>query len=297
MFSTEGDGELTSPPRKRTRTLDIADVACLVRTRQSAVLASPEEPSTSSSFHRATTTVEETPDEFSQELIEEDTVIQSSLPHYLSHIYGSFAIGSCSGANGTVSTTAGSSYLHSPFVAESQGFIVAAISNQLKIPISDNKHTPSEAKPESSTQYSPLLFDSPTTSLTKSSPTQTSGLPTFYPSPTSDGQQPPVSLPQNNTAETNSNCLPSKSAVVENNKKGPSRKRKLSATKTEKLQYTCPPSCVSLADCTAKKPESLVSILVLVLQGVCTISIYSHGNVSCTLFICTFSEFSDGCSM
>ena len=44
------------------------------------------------------------------------------------------------------------------------------------------------------------------------------------------------------------------------------RKRRLSSPKP-KLKYTCPPSCVSLMECSHMKPESIVSILALVLQG------------------------------
>ena len=278
-------------------TLDIAEMACLVTTRQRAAFPSPEKQSSSSLFPGTsttssetaapppTTTVEETQeeeDEFSQELIEEDTVIQSSLPQYLSHVYGcgprhTFPGDNVAGALSSCgSVSANSSSLQSPVIAESQGFNVTEISSQIKISDSNDKRDSptSAAKPESSTntQSSPLLFDSPT-ALSKSSPTHTNPTKTLSISTTATDQQPPVSCPQKVALKTSTLC---RQSVMEDKQctsgewvgKKRSRKRKHSATaKTDKSKYTCPPLCVSLADCTAMKPESLVNLFALVLQG------------------------------
>jgi hypothetical protein len=279
MFSTDEDTGRISPPQKRARTLDIADVACLVTTRQRAAFPSPEKPSGSSVFGLSsetaaplsTTTVEETQDEFSQELIEEDTVIQSSLPQYLSHVYGGGRHSDPGAANTnccSVSTASCSSKLSPPAIVESQGFTVTEISDQPKTSVTNNESdTPCAAKPESSsnTQSSPLLFDSPT-SLPISSPTR--ARPKI--STAADRQQSPVSHPQTVAAKpcTHSTTKSEMEENVANSgdsvKKRSSRKRKFS--KAEELNYTCPPSCVNLAECAAMKPESLVHLFALVLQ-------------------------------
>ncbi|CAI8005948.1 Shieldin complex subunit 2 [Geodia barretti] len=283
MFSTEEDAGRISPPQKRARTLDIADVACLVTRRQRAAFPSPEKPSRSSVFSLSsdtaaplsTTTVKETQDEFSQELIEEDTVIQSSLPHYLSHVYGGgrHSDPDDSGASSStsccsVSTASCSSKLSPPAIVESQGFTVTEISDQPNgTNIESDAPCAAMAGSSNNTQSSPLLFDSPT-SLPRSSPTHAK--PNIS---TAADQQPSVSHPQTVAAKP---CTLSttKSELKENVadsgdwvKKRPSRKRKFSAgTKAEKLNYTCPPSCVNLAECAAMKPESLVHLFALVLQ-------------------------------
>ena len=285
--------ESTSPPCKRARTLDIADVACLVATQQTAAYPSPEKPSPSpvslcGDVSAPPTTVEESPtsqDLFSQELLEEDSVIQCSLPQYLSHVYGGSIIGSSlpssslSAVSGCCSalTTAGRDDSSIPPIEESQGFTVTGSSDQLKISVRDsNLNGPSSAIPESSAnaESSPLLFDSPA-SLPESSPTHqtacTTSPHTLHLSTTTD--TPPLS----HTVATKPPSLPPEEAKgtpgIGLVRQRPSRKRKASATKAHVEKYTCPPSCVSLAECAARKPESLVSILAIVLQGNLTLYI------------------------
>ena len=352
----------SSPPRKRARTLKIAHVSCLVASQQRTAFRSPEKPVSTASSRSTdtpldTTVVEETPhsleDLFSQELIEEDTVIQSSLPRYLSHVYGSSTNQPCSyiasltaakscGVAGTTATLAGTTAnrtaeLCSPAIAESQGFTVTGDSSAVLATVNEragekgesplvatmlsrdntpddptevervkqlggqvkvgrkgvlrvvwdvslrtasSSDTLSSVKSENSvgTEISPPLFDSPDSpspthaNHPPASPLTTSGLATVDSSKTLHE----VSLAHTvllNHGETNKPDsllpVPAKEKTtggVELILNRTSKKRRSRAV-VEKAQYMCPPLCVSLARCTAMRPDSLVSVLAIVLQG------------------------------
>ena len=353
----------SSPPRKRARTLEIAHVSCLVASQQRSAFRSPEKPVSTASSRSTdtpldTTVVEETPhsldDLFSQELIEEDAVIQSSLPRYLSHVYGSSTTSSTisygapltadksCGLAGTSTTLAGTTAnrtaeLCSPAIAESQGFTVTGDSSAVLATVNEragekgesplvatmlsrdntpddptevervkqlggqvkvgrkgvlrvvwdvslrtasSSDTLSSVKSENSvgTEISPPLFDSPDSpspthaNHPPASPLTTSGLATVDSSKTLHEVSIAHTVMLNHGETTKPDSLlpvPAKEKTtggVELIQNRTSKKRRSRAV-VEKAQYTCPPLCVSLARCTAMRPDSLVSVLAIVLQG------------------------------
>ena len=275
MFSAAGRTTANSPPHKRKRTLKIADVSCLVASKQRAAFRSPEKPTKPPSRPQSPLSKNPTlkqepvanPDMFSQELIEEDNNIQSSMPQYFDHVFGDGG-NSQSISQSYVHVGVKDSPSHAPLaIQESQGFTVVSTS----LP-ADNIIIKSEST-TAGNECSPVLFSSPTT------PPK---LPTNYSScklaQNSQTLLPSATLTHSTPSATTTIEKPipplvppkapsSKKEDSTNDKvvKKPSRKRKLSGNRTK---YTCPPSCVSLEECVRLKTDSKVSILAIVLQGI-----------------------------
>ena len=288
MFSavpTVRDGN--SPPKKRARTLDIADVSCLVATKQRAAFPSPERPPTKTKPPPSKTLLT---DVFSQELIEEDSIIQSSLPQYLNHVFGDSIIGGSSESKAPPTaysslncSTSASTCMnmrdipnHAPLtIQESQGFTVADVSSLNTTGSAANNLIKNESI--AGMELSPLLFNSP-----PSLPTSSNHSSSYILAHDSKSLLKPAAHEKSTPASTLSpSCekpahtplpaTPSISLVTKSNaNKLTKRKRKLSGsrTSTAKTKYTCPPSCVNLDGCVHMKTESIVSILAIVLQGI-----------------------------
>lgn len=293
--------EHKSPPCKKRRTLDIADVSCLVATGQKAAFLSPKKTIHSKSSDiqpsRNPPDINQGVDVLSQELLEEDTMIQSSLPQYLDHIFGG-CIG-CSKIHVTdykeekptsfrnsFPVNDGSVDCGSPVIEESQGFTVRGLSegtvNLTGAESESTAHVTNNASP-TNMELSPLLFHSPISppkspSNADSACAQTSSNTVSLPRPIqvknlktiSHIDKPtalPTSLPPAAVSKTSHVSISNSK-----DKSTTSRKRKLSSSKTprkkSKYKYMCPPSCVSLMDCTCIKSESIVSILAIILQGI-----------------------------
>lgn len=292
MFSTTSAGaaEEISPPRKRRKKLDIADVSCLVATRQKAAFHSPEKPAKEKQSACSESALSKKPqptavevDFLSQEVMEEDAIIQSSLPQYLDHVFGS-CIGNSQPSDRDSQTHIATckpdgGQCDSPTVIdESQGFIVRGLSDELP-----NVVTPGSIESESfaqavknespaNTELSPLLFQSPTSPHDSISGVHTYSQAltlnhiqhTCTPSTPCNQKSAALLLPEVSVAVPQAPDVSASKCGRKSN-----RKRKLSSTKTavKKTNYTCPPSCVSLMDCSQMKTESIVSILALILQG------------------------------
>lgn len=278
MFSavpTVRDGN--SPPKKRARTLDIADVSCLVATKQRAAFPSPERPPTKTKPPPSKTLLT---DVFSQELIEEDSIIQSSLPQYLNHVFGDSIIGGSSESKAPPTaysslncSTSASTCMnmrddHNLTIQESQGFTVAEVSSLNTTGSAANNLIKNESI--AGMELSPLLFNSPPSLPNDSSSHDSKSLL----KPAAHEKSTPASTLSpscEKPAHTPLPAIPSISLVTKSNaNKLTKRKRKLSGsrTSTAKTKYTCPPSCVSLDGCVHMKTESIVSILAIVLQGI-----------------------------
>ena len=289
-----------SPPRKRRRKLDIADVSCLVSTRQKPVFLSPEKPTqqtlsphskppiSKKAIGKAQATVEV--DVFSQELAEEDTIIQSSLPQYLDHVFVD-GIGSsqsvptdiqipptlnCCSATDTPAVEDGCSG-SPPVIQESQGFTVTNVSNEMPSNVSRASGGSDNVKKNeglANVESSPLLFQSPSSppkvhSNNLSCGAHTNSLTPTFPSPADKMTHTSICTPHNekhtlyNVPQSSTSMSPATGSRCSGKS---TRKRRLSSPKP-KLKYSCPPSCVSLMECSHMKPDSIVSILALVLQG------------------------------
>ena len=356
MFSTSSSrpelgAERRSPPRKRRKNLDITDVSFLIETTQKAAFLSPEKPATRvlpvHSAHNHKPPAEQPMvkvDVLSQELIEEeDTCIQSSLPHYLDHLFGDCIGGSSqsdhnsrSPAPVSVRCTDEDKNDSPPTIQESQGFTVTNISLELQSSSLEEKAVcPSNDESgidagemtvvsPANVESSPILFQSPILSpphpsssahvhpqtsphshssgLQTSPHSHSSGLQTSphshssgpQTSPHSHSSRPQISphshssrpqVHQDNRSSIQQAMdssddkkiavqkAPHKSSTTTSTgkpSKKSSRKRKFSSTSraASKTNYTCPPSCLSLMECTQVKTESIVCILALVLQGI-----------------------------
>ena len=346
MFSTsssrpELEAERRSPPRKRRKNLDITDVSFLIKTTQKAAFLSPEKPSTRvlpvHSVHDHKPPAEQPMvkvDVLSQELIEEeDTCIQSSLPHYLDHLFGDCIGGSSqsdhnsrSPAPVSVRCTDEDKNDSPPTIQESQGFTVTNISLELQSSsLVEKAVCPCNAESgidagemtvvsPANVESSPILFQSPILSPPhlassahvhpQTSPHSHSSGPQTSPHSHSSGSQtsphshssgrqtsphPHSSRPQvhqdnkSSVQQAMDDSSDDKKVVTQNSSrksstttstskpsKKSSRKRKFSSTSrpASTTNYTCPPSCVSLMECTQVKTESIVCILALVLQGI-----------------------------
>lgn len=298
--------EHKSPPCKKRRTLDISDVSCLVATGQKAAFLSPQRTILSKSSDpqpsRKPPSINQGVDVLSQELIEEDTMIQSSLPQYFNHIFGG-CVG-CSKlshykeekptslCNAAFQASDGSVNSDSPVIEESQGFTVrglleGAVNLSTGAESESTAHITNNSSP-TNLELSPLLFHSPisppkspsnadnTCAQTNSEavpfprPLQVQNLKTYSISHIDNPTALPTSLPSAAVSQTYR-------VTISSNKDKSTRKRRWSSSKTprkkSKCQYTCPPSCVTLMDCTSMKAESTVSILAIVLQGM---YIYVH---------------------
>ena len=290
-----------SPPHKRRRKLDIADVSCLVATKQKPVFLSPEKPTKQTQSPHFKSPISKKAldkvqvDNFSQELIEEDITIQSSLPHYLDHVFG--CIGSsqslitnsripptpnCYPTTDTPATEDGCCE-SLPVIQESQGFTVTHASNELPTTISrDGDELCSVEKNETraNVELSPLLFPSspPELHLNHSSCDTLTRSETLSRSSLSNKMTHTLKCTSISTPHDKKHMLytvPQSSVAMSQETSGKcaksTRRRSLSSSKS-KLKYTCPPLCVSLMECARMKPESIVSILAIVLQGTATIS-------------------------
>lgn len=290
--------EHKSPPSKKRRTLDISDVSCLVATGQKAAFLSPKKTILSKSSNpqpsRKPPDINHGVDVLSQELIEEDTMIQSSLPQYFNHIFGG-----CVGCSklthykeekptsicNAFRANDGSVNSDSPVIEESQGFIVrglleGAVNHSTGAESESTAHVTNNASP-ANLELSPLLFHSPISppkfpSNADNTCAQTNSETVPLPC-TSQVQNLSISHIDNPTVLPMS--LPSAAVshtshvTISSNKDKSTRKRRLSSSKMprkkSKCQYMCPPSCVTLMDCTCMKAESTVSILAIILQGTC----------------------------
>ena len=247
----------TSPPCKR-RKLDIADVSCMVASRKKAAFLSPEKANAVNI------------DDFSQELIEEeDGIIQSSVPQYLDHVFGGCIGGSqpsghnstvvsslCSSATATTPAASVSGSDSYPVIQESQGFTVT---NTVSDEMSPANTVADAAVKRGSPELSPLLFQSPT-SPSKSPLTNSSSSQTHSPSC------------ESHCSKRTDKCTSSVPKTADLFSKRSNTERETSAKAMAKEpKYTYPPSCVSLAECSHMKPESIISVLAIILQGrVCT---------------------------
>ena len=285
-----------SPPRKRRRKLDIADVSCLVSTRQKPVFLSPEKPIqqtlsphskppiSEKAIGKAQATVEV--DAFSQELAVEDTIIQSSLPQYLDHVFGDRTGSSqsvttdiqipptlnCCSTTDTPAVEDGCS--GSP--PESQGFSVTNVMPPNVSRASGGSDNVEKNEGLANVESSPLLFQSPSSppkvhSNSLSCGAHTNSQTPTFPSPADKMTHTHTSTCTSHSEKHTLHNIPqsstSMSPATGSRCSGKStRKRRLSSPKP-KLKYSCPPSCVSLMECSHMKPESIVSILALVLQG------------------------------
>ena len=296
MTAAEADESRRVRKRTREKEIDIADVWCLVAKQQRAAFLSPEkrEPIDDSSAvedlsavaqgstSAQLSTVEETPlsaEAFSQKLIEEDAVIQSSLPQYLSHVYGRSAGGAWQ--TDPAGTTDDESCL--PSIADSEGFTVTDTLYQSKFSDTNTISSGSVLFDSStSPEASPVLFDSPNSPLDQSTTPTTQARVSPQPMCASTANSLTVKaacfshsverVP--NSVSGTKLTVPAKGVSdVDLVKKRVSRSGRCSGQQ-EKLQYKCPPSCVSLAQCSAMTPESLVSVLAIVLQGIiCTLQV------------------------
>ena len=293
MFSSSTARGASSPPRKRSRKLDIAEVSCLVASRQKASFASPERPAVRRPSHPSNLPVSETPareeqlhttvrvDTLSQEMVEEDGIIQSSLPQYLDHMFGGVVGGRPSKdpeirvdrvwASRDYSTTpagvnrSSCSNNSPPVIQESQGFTVINATNERVMCVTpDTAGSTGACVNAVNEELSPLLFHSPTLSP-----------PTLL--GTSGCVNPQTCVTRTHTPSTKTvekRCNDEKTTplpVAESERTGNRSKVRKSVAKMsgKKPKYTCPPSCVSLAELSTMKPETLVSILAIVLQGTC----------------------------
>ena len=287
------------PPCKRRRKLDIADVSCLVSTRQKPVFLSPEEliqqtlsphskpPISEKAIGKAQATVEV--DVFSQELAVEDTIIQSSLPQYLDRVFGD-----CIGSSQSVTTDIqipptlnycsttdtpavedGCSGLLS-VIQESQGFSVTNVMLPNVSRASGGSDSVEKNEGFANVESSPLLFQSPSSPPKVHSNNLSWGAHTYSQTPTFLSPADKMTHTRSSTC-TSHNEKHTLHTVLQSSTSMPpaagsrcsgksTRKRRLSSPKP-KLKYSCPPSCVRLMECSHMKPESIVSILALVLQG------------------------------
>lgn len=291
---TEVAEEHNSPPFKKRRTLDISDVSCLVATRQKAAFPSPEKSIHSKSSDPQSSRKLQEIDVLSQELIEEDTMVQSSLPQYFNHIYGGY-IG-CSKLTDyqemptfLYPANDGSVSCDSPVIEESQGFTVRGLSEgAVNFTGAESESTvPNNTSPANS----PLLFQSPISppkspssvdNTRVESNSETAPLPcpsqvkTYH---IEKPMAPPMSV-------TSAAVSLTSNVSISNKKEKSTRKRKLSSStvprRKSKFKYVCPPSCVTLMDCTSMKSESTVSILAIILQGT-RMCMYMYMHVFLTL--------------
>lgn len=289
--------EHKSPPCKKRRTLDISDVSCLVATGQRAAFLSPKKTILSKSSDpqpsRKPPSINQGVDVLSQELIEEDTMIQSSLPQYFNHIFGG-----CVGYSklshykeekptslcNALRASDGSVNSDSAVIEESQGFTVrglleGAVNLNTGAESESSAHITNNASP-TNLELSPLLFHSPISppkspSNADNTCTQTNSETVPFPRPLQVENLKSISHIDNPTAlpmSLSSAAVSQTSHVtISSNKDKSTRKRRWSSSKTprkkSKCQYKCPPSCITLMDCTSMKAESTVSILAIVLQG------------------------------
>ena len=268
--------------------------------RQKHVFLSPEEPTqqtlsphskptiSKKAIGKAQATVEVYA--FSQELAVEDTIIQSSLPQYLDHVFGD-RIGSSQSVTTDIqipptlnccSTTdtpavedccSGSP----PVIQESQGFTVTNVSNEMPPNVSRASGGSDNVEKNeglANVELSPLLFQSPSSppkvhSNNISCGAHTNSQTPTFPFPADKMTHTSISTHHNekhtlhNVPQSSTSMSPATGSRCSGKS---TRKRRLSSPKPT-LKYTCPPSCVSLMECSHMKPESIVSILALVLQG------------------------------
>lgn len=189
--------------------------------------------------------------DISQELTEEDICIQSSLPHYCDHIFGRL-VGSSqplrehSQPDGDIGPL-----LH---ILESQGFTVTVGSK------SQRNKTDSSPSSNGFLKLPPQLFHSPLVSPPRMCPPSDSG---------HLGPDSRSSLSQWKMCHTTHNVASGFSPIQEQKLKTSIARKNGRSSKptTTKVMYSCPPNCVTLADCTHDRLESTVCLLALVLQG------------------------------
>lgn len=178
---------IISPPRKRTRPLDISDLTQLVPSEhQIAAFSSPparqpsskilnKQPTTEANSRdreEEVTIVQESQlipeDRYSQDLIEEeDSVIESSLPQYLNHVYGSSTttVATSRSNSRTLKRDCGSTSPNTGLedatrnciIAESQGFSVAPTKT-----LCSSIHSHTQTNISSTISSNPLPINQPT---------------------------------------------------------------------------------------------------------------------------------------